>query len=111
MVRINLLFVLLFVLLVGYVNCTVSGTFFLASCWMVKAVFDTKSSDMLPLPLVLSSFIVSVQWYLFGYVNNDNFIQVPNFFWSILAGVQLALIYVYPSRIRPIYVKDKSDIC
>lgn len=84
----------------GYICCTITVLFFAAPCCMLMDVFRKKSTDMLPLPLILMSFIGSVQWFAFGLIANDLFLQIPNLLGAMLSGTQLALFCVYPNKIR-----------
>lgn len=67
---------------------------------MLMDVFRKKCTEMLPLPLILMSFIGSVQWFAFGLIANDRFLQVPNFMGAVLSGAQLALFCIYPNKAR-----------
>lgn len=42
-------------------------------------VLQTRSSQYLPLPLILSSFTVGVLWTLYGLLKQDTFITVSTF--------------------------------
>lgn len=84
----------------GYICCTITVLFFAAPCCMLMDVFRKKSTDMLPLPLILMSFIGSVQWFAFGLIANDLFLQIPNLLGALLSGIQLVLFCVYPSKPR-----------
>lgn len=85
---------------VGYICCGITVLFFAAPCCMLVDVFRKKCTEMLPLPLILMSFIGSVQWFAFGLIANDRFLQVPNFMGAVLSGAQLALFCIYPNKAR-----------
>lgn len=82
----------------GYLCCLVTVVFFAAPCCMLLQVFRMKSTEMLPFPLILTSFCVSVQWFIFGILINDSFLQIPNFLGALLSGTQLLLFLIYPSK-------------
>lgn len=67
---------------------------------MLMEVFRKRSTEMLPLPLILMSFLVSVQWFAFGVIADDAFLQIPNFLGAILSGTQLLLFCIYPNKPR-----------
>lgn len=82
----------------GYLCCLISVAFFAAPCCMFMKIVRLKSTEMLPFPLILMSFFVSVLWFLFGLVINDLFLQVPNLLGALLSGSQLCLFLIYPSK-------------
>lgn len=82
----------------GYLCCTITVVFFAAPCCMLLQVFRIKSTEMLPFPLILTSFLVSIQWFIVGLLINDLFLQIPNFIGSLLSGTQLLLFVIYPSK-------------
>ncbi|XP_055294908.1 sugar transporter SWEET1 isoform X2 [Sitodiplosis mosellana] len=85
---------------VGYICCVITVLFFAAPCCMLVEVFRKKSTEMLPLPLILMSFIGSVQWFAFGVIAKDLFLQIPNLLGALLSGTQLALFCIYPNKQR-----------
>lgn len=87
-------------LFLGYVCCTITVLFFAAPCCMLMEVFRKKSTEMLPMPLILMSFLVSIQWFVFGMIAKDLFLQIPNFLGAILSGTQLILFCIYPNKPR-----------
>lgn len=72
--------------------------FFAAPLTMLFHVVRVKNSESLPFPLIASSFFVSLQWFVYGLLIDDTFVQVPNFLGCLLSGTQLALFVIYPSR-------------
>lgn len=84
----------------GYLCCVITVLFFAAPCCMLMQVFRKRSTDMLPLPLIFMSFLVSVQWFAFGVIADDVFLQIPNFLGAILSGTQLLLFCIYPNKPR-----------
>lgn len=67
---------------------------------MLMDVFRKRSTEMLPLPLILMSFIGSIQWFAFGVIAHDLFLQIPNFLGALLSGTQLLLFCIYPNKQR-----------
>ncbi|ODM98199.1 Sugar transporter SWEET1 [Orchesella cincta] len=63
----------------------------------LKHVIKTKSTETLPFPLILSMFLVCSQWWMYGILTADVYMQIPNLLGTLLALVQLALFAVYPS--------------
>ncbi|XP_076328172.1 sugar transporter SWEET1-like isoform X2 [Tachypleus tridentatus] len=63
-------------------------------------VLKTQSVKMLPFPIILTTFVMTSLWFLYGFMLNDKFIQVPNLIGAMLAGFQLFLFIIYPSKTR-----------
>lgn len=82
----------------GYLCCIVTVVFFAAPLTMLMHVVRVRNSESLPFPLIASTFVVSLQWFVYGLLIDDTFVQVPNLLGCLLAGAQLALFVVYPSR-------------
>lgn len=93
-----LFFFLLSFRFLGYLCCTITVLFFAAPLSMLLQVFRYKSTEMLPFPLILTSFLVSIQWFIVGLLINDLFLQLPNFIGSLLSGTQLLLFVIYPNK-------------
>jgi solute carrier family 50 protein (sugar transporter) len=75
-----------------------SGLMFCAAPLAALAdVVKSKSTEKLPFPLILSSFLVGSLWFLYGFLMNDAFIQVPNAIGAIISASQLSLFAMYPS--------------
>ncbi|XP_033115688.1 sugar transporter SWEET1-like [Anneissia japonica] len=64
----------------------------------VRQVIKTKSTESMAFPLCLANFLVAIQWLYYGHLVMDIYLQVPNFFGSLLGLFQLAFFVVYPSR-------------
>ena len=58
----------------------------------------TKNTEVLPFPLILTNFFVTLQWYFYGYLLEDYFIQIPNLLGCILSSIQLTLFVIYPNK-------------
>lgn len=64
--------------LLGIICCTVTVLFFAAPLTMLLHVIRVKNSDSLPFPMILTSFFVCLQWFIYGVIIQDTFIQVRN---------------------------------
>jgi uncharacterized protein with PQ loop repeat len=61
----------------GIVCCVVTILFFAAPLASLLHVIKMKNSESLPFPIIFASFVVSMQWLIYGYILKDTFIQVP----------------------------------
>ena len=82
----------------GLIAASLAVAFFGAPLASLAQVMKTKSSEVLPFPLILASFFVSAQWYLYGVIISDSFVKVPNFLGCCLSSFQLLLFLVYPAN-------------
>lgn len=83
---------------IGCIGIFVSLIFFASPLANLRSVIRAKSTESLPFSMILSSFIVTLLWFVYGELINDPFIQVPNFIGCLLLIVQLLLFVVYPSK-------------
>lgn len=78
------------------------GLFFLKlNCFFFlfqASVIRTKSCEHLPYPIILSTFAVSCQWFVYGYLLGDPFIQTPNLIGCVLSAFQLSLFLIYKGK-------------
>ncbi|CAG9765508.1 unnamed protein product [Ceutorhynchus assimilis] len=81
----------------GLICVVVTILFFAAPFASLLHVIKVKNTDSLPYHLIVSTFIVSLQWMIYGVLLKDQFIQVPNFLGCVLSGIQLSLFVIYPS--------------
>ncbi|XP_064456129.1 sugar transporter SWEET1-like [Ornithodoros turicata] len=84
--------------ILGFIGAGASLTFFASPLASLAHVVKTKSVESLPFPLILSSFIVSTLWSLYGILCDDPFIYSPNTVASIITVCQLGLFLIYPSK-------------
>ncbi|XP_013113696.1 sugar transporter SWEET1 [Stomoxys calcitrans] len=82
----------------GIVCLIVTVTFFAAPLANLLHVIRVKNSESMPFPLIVMSFLVSVQWLIYGIIISDTFIQLPNFLGCVLSLVQLGLFVCYPPK-------------
>lgn len=94
----------------GYLCCLVTVIFFAAPCCMLLQVVRTRATEILPFPLILMSFLVSVQWFVFGIIIGDRFLQIPNLLGALLSGTQLLLFLIYPNKQRPQVYTPNGDV-
>jgi len=81
---------------VGFLCCIMTIMFFAAPLASLMHVMKVKSAESLPFPIILMTFIVSTQWFLYGILLHDRFIQVPNLLGCALSAFQLSLFCMYP---------------
>ncbi|XP_044733127.1 sugar transporter SWEET1 [Chrysoperla carnea] len=81
----------------GVLCCTTTVIFIAAPLATLMHVIKTKSTESLPFPMILSSCFVSLQWWLYGIILNDIFVQLPNFLGFALSIFQLGIFLCYPS--------------
>jgi len=84
--------------LIGLLCCSVGVFFFASPLIKLKHVIVSKNTEVLPRPIIIASFFVTLQWFIYGYLIDDSFIQIPNFLGCILSAIQLALFVIYPSK-------------
>lgn len=82
----------------GLVCCCVGVLFFASPFTKLAHVIHTKNTESLPFPIIIASFFVSLQWFIYGLLIEDKFIQVPNLLGCLLSAIQLMLYVIYPSR-------------
>ncbi|KAL7288802.1 sugar transporter SWEET1 [Trichogramma pretiosum] len=83
---------------VGLISCALTIMFFASPLTMLAHVIKVRSAESLPFPIILATFITSCQWFLYGCIIDDFFIQTPNFLGCILSGFQLALFVAFPKK-------------
>ncbi|XP_029172033.1 LOW QUALITY PROTEIN: sugar transporter SWEET1 [Nylanderia fulva] len=83
---------------VGFLSCSLTVLFFASPLISLVHVIKVKSTDSLPFPVIVSSMIVSCQWFTYGCLLGDQFIQIPNFMGCVLSAFQLSLFLIYPSK-------------
>lgn len=84
--------------LLGMMGCIAAFLFFASPLSSLLHVVRTQSVESLPFFLILSAFIVSTLWTLYGILCQDAFIYTPNIMGSLITACQLALFLIYPSK-------------
>ncbi|CAG7836671.1 unnamed protein product [Allacma fusca] len=80
----------------------------------LKIVIQTKSTETLPFPLILSMFLVCFQWWLYGVLIEDFYMQTTNVLGTFIALAQLSLFIIYRSSVTkglsspPLYTSLRS---
>ncbi|KAK0089847.1 hypothetical protein PV325_005154 [Microctonus aethiopoides] len=70
-------------------------------------VIRTKSTDVLPFPLIAMGTVVSSQWLLYGIIVNNTFIIFQNAVGFMLHIAQLSLFVIFPSK--PAAITSKAN--
>lgn len=60
----------------GLLCCFVTLMFFASPLATIRNVFNARSTDSLPFPIIFATFIVCIQWLFYGILLGDKFIQV-----------------------------------
>ena len=82
----------------GIVGCGMAVGFFASPLASLAQVIRSRSTEVLPFPLILANFVVTSQWWLYGIILDDNFVLVPNVLGWCLATFQLLLFAYFPSK-------------
>ncbi|WVZ03006.1 hypothetical protein V8G54_023812 [Vigna mungo] len=82
---------------VGLLSCASLISMFASPLFIIKLVIRTKSVEFMPFYLSLSTFLMSISFFLYGLVSDDTFIYVPNGIGTVLGIVQLILYFYYKS--------------
>ncbi|XP_057457847.1 bidirectional sugar transporter SWEET2 [Lotus japonicus] len=80
---------------VGFLSCASLISMFASPLFIIKLVIRTRSVEFMPFYLSLSTFLMSVSFFLYGLLSEDPFIYVPNGIGTILGMVQLLLYFYY----------------
>ncbi|XP_068629967.1 sugar transporter SWEET1 [Battus philenor] len=84
----------------GLLACSLTLITVAAPMSKLLYVIKTKCTECLPFPMILTSFFVSAFWFLYGYIDEDIFITIPNSIGAVLAMAQLSLFAIFPSSPR-----------
>lgn len=60
----------------GLICCFVTLLFFAAPMASLFHVLAVRNTDSLPFPIILTTFAVCLQWFFYGIIIGDKFIQV-----------------------------------
>lgn len=94
----------------GLVGAGLAVCFFASPLASLAHVIRMGSTEVLPFPIIFSSFFVSGQWCIYGMILDDNFVKIPNGLGWILATFQLSLFVWYPSKRKTSLIPlSKSD--
>ena len=84
--------------LLGSVGAALSVLFCAAPLASIGAVVKNKTSESLPFYMILMTFVITLQWWMFGFLIGDVFICYPNAIGCLVSGIQLYLFVIYPRR-------------
>lgn len=62
---------------------------------IIKLVIETRSVEFMPFYLSLSTLLMSVSFFAYGFLGQDPFVYVPNGIGSVLGMIQLGLYFSY----------------
>ena len=82
----------------GLLAAMMSVAFCASPLASVGHVIRTRNTESLPFALLVMNFVTTFQWWMFGLLINDPFVNYPNMIGCILSGVQLGLFLVYPNH-------------
>ncbi|XP_010542326.1 PREDICTED: bidirectional sugar transporter SWEET2 [Tarenaya hassleriana] len=91
---------------VGFLSCGSLVSMFASPLFVINLVIRTKSVEFMPFYLSLSTFLMSVSFFLYGLFNNDAFIFMPNGIGTVLGIVQLVLYFHYHGKSRETESKE-----
>ncbi len=84
-------------ILLGWLASAASICFCSAPLVSVKTVVRRHSTEVLPFGFIVMTFGVTAQWWVFGALIGDPFVQYPNMVGCVLAVIQLSLFCCFPS--------------
>ncbi|KAF2353395.1 SWEET sugar transporter [Trinorchestia longiramus] len=81
----------------GLLSCLGSIVFCASPLTSVVEVIRTKSTTILPFPLITLMFLSAFMWTLYGHLIDVVFVIIPNFLCAVISSIQLMLFFIYPS--------------
>ena len=84
--------------ILGLIGGSLSVFFFAAPLASVYHVFRTCTTECLPFSIIVTNFISSSLWWLYGMLIDDNYVKIPNFLGWLLVSFQLLLFAYFPSK-------------
>ncbi|KAJ6724672.1 RAG1-ACTIVATING PROTEIN 1 [Salix viminalis] len=85
-------------ILVGSLTVVSLISMFASPLFIINLVIQTKSVEFMPFYLSLSTFLMSTSFLLYGLLNFDAFVYVPNGIGTILGIIQLTLYFHYKKK-------------
>ncbi|KAF9620875.1 hypothetical protein IFM89_015116 [Coptis chinensis] len=73
---------------------------FASPLFIIKLVVRTRSIEFMPFYLSLSTFLMSISFFVYGVLKEDGFIFVPNGIGTLLGVAQLSLFAFYSRTCR-----------
>ncbi|KAK4850254.1 hypothetical protein QYF36_005169 [Acer negundo] len=87
-------------IIVGILSSAALISMFASPLFVINLVIRTKSVEFMPFYLSLSTFLMSTSFFVYGILNMDVFIYVPNGMGTVLGIVQLVLYFYYKGSSR-----------
>lgn len=85
---------------IGTICCVMTVIFFAAPFTSLLHVCKVQSTESLPFPMIVTNFVVSLQWFIYGILIQDTFVQIPNVLGSVFSALQLSLFCIYPKKYK-----------
>ncbi|XP_011684120.1 sugar transporter SWEET1 isoform X2 [Strongylocentrotus purpuratus] len=95
---------------IGLASSFATVLMYAAPLSVVAQIIRTKSTEALPFPLSFVGLLVSLQWFIYGRLVQDSFIQIPNFLGMLLGAFQMSLFIRYPGPSRKYDLAGSSVI-
>ncbi|KAL5716505.1 Bidirectional sugar transporter SWEET2a [Ranunculus cassubicifolius] len=80
---------------VGYLSVASLISMFASPLFIINLVIRTRSIEFMPFYLSLSTFLMSISFFVYGVMKEDGFIYVPNGVGTLLGLAQLVLYWYY----------------
>ncbi|XP_068670362.1 sugar transporter SWEET1-like isoform X1 [Montipora foliosa] len=93
----------------GYVASGFSIAVYGSPLISVTNVIKYKSTEFMTFSMCLATFVVSFLWTIYGFLEGDNFILVPNGIGVVLGSMQLFLFILYPKTSQKSILYDSSS--
>lgn len=104
---------------VGLVCCCTTILFFAAPFASLIHVVRAKSAESLPFPIIVMTLVVSSQWFVYGLLLNDYYIQVFLEFFclvefrsdcDVFSGTERSrMLFVEHSAVAVLYLSEQGD--
>ncbi|XP_044462417.1 bidirectional sugar transporter SWEET2a-like [Mangifera indica] len=83
---------------VGYLSVASLISMFASPLFVIQLVIKSRSVEYMPFYLSLSTFLMSLSFFVYGMLKDDPFISLPNGIGTLLGIVQLMLYAHYSSK-------------
>uniref|UniRef100_K3WEY3 Bidirectional sugar transporter SWEET n=1 Tax=Globisporangium ultimum (strain ATCC 200006 / CBS 805.95 / DAOM BR144) TaxID=431595 RepID=K3WEY3_GLOUD len=85
----------------GYIAIVVSLVLNASPFETVVKVIKTKSSSSIPIWLSAAGVVSNALWVVYGFIDDDMIVAIPNACWTIFGVVQVALYVAYSPKKSP----------
>ncbi|KAH7485483.1 hypothetical protein KRP22_006627 [Phytophthora ramorum] len=82
----------------GYFADVMAVIMFGAPLMLLGDVVKTKNSEVIAAPMAISGFINGVLWSVYGIMQTNYYVLVPNAIGGVLCFVQVVLIVIFPRK-------------